>query len=715
LTHIQYQKNPAYFYIILFLFLTLGSNYIYWRLNTLNPDAVIYSYIFLFAEIYGFLTALAYTFMVWRLPIRKHIPPKKNLTVDVLIPIYNESVDLVRKTLGAAVDIEYPHKTYLLDDGKNPKMKKLAIEMGVIYISRPTNEDSKAGNLNYGLKHSQGEYIAIFDSDHVPNRKFLTETLGYFKDPKVAFVQTPQDFYNTNSFQHRYDFIKNLIWSEQSLFFKIIQRGKDTWNAAFLYGSCAVLKRSALDKIGGFATGTITEDIHTSIRLHKAGYKSVYHPATLAYGVAGASMEPFITQRIRWGQGAMQVIRKEGFMFSSKLTIAQKINYLASTFTYFDGWQKMVFYIAPIIILLFGVLPINTTAFQFIVVFLPYILINYLLNTELSRGYGDISYVEQYNMARFFAFAYATLTLIFNPKLSFKVTNKETIKYTSNYFLYPVILVYFSSALSIVVSIFHYYYERFIPLDALIMVIMWGLVNFYIGHQLIKFVRKRNITSLNEHKVLLSHVTYVFIGSNKYLAVAQAISSNSLTIKALLPKIFNKDILKGEIYFPKKIIPFRAKVKNIKRLRQGLFSIDCDFIWKKQNLKNDLNRFIYGSNHHIIFNHTKEFELTPLQKFFTLFLPSKPEEIIHHNRWFPFSKNKKPLGVVIQRKSNKVSTHYAVLNQDPGRQIFDGQIAYNHENMKSKFKVKHVVVDSNSAGDYYLVELQRMRGEISYA
>jgi cellulose synthase (UDP-forming) len=239
LTQFTYKKNPLYFYFLLILFLSLGLNYIYWRLDTLNPDAIIYSYIFLFAEIYGFITALAYIFMVWRIPTRKHIPPKKNLSVDVFIPIFNESVDLVQKTLGAAIDIDYPHKTYLLDDGQNPQMKRLARKMGAIYLARPTNEDAKAGNLNYGLAHSEGEYVAIFDSDHVPNKKFLNETLGYFKDPKVAFVQTPQDFYNTSSFQHRYDFIKNLIWSEQSLFFKIIQRGKDSWNAAFLCGSCA--------------------------------------------------------------------------------------------------------------------------------------------------------------------------------------------------------------------------------------------------------------------------------------------------------------------------------------------------------------------------------------------------------------------------------------------------------------------------------------------
>jgi len=257
----------------------------------------------------------------------------------------------------------------------------------------------------------------------------------------------------------------------------------------------------------------------------------------------------------------------------------------------------MVFYIAPIITLFFGILPINTTALQFIVVFLPYILINYLFNTELSRGYGDISYVEQYNMARFFAFIYSTLTLVFNPKLSFKVTNKDIIKNSSNYFLYPVIAVYLLSGISIVVSIFHYYFDRFIPLDVLVMVILWGSVNFYIAHQLIKFVGKRDLTSQNEHKVFLSHVAYVFNKGKKYLAVAQAISSNSLIIKAITPKIYNKNILRGVIYFPKKNIPFKAKVKNISRVREGLFAIHCNFIWKNQNLKNDLNRYIYRCDH----------------------------------------------------------------------------------------------------------------------
>jgi cellulose synthase/poly-beta-1,6-N-acetylglucosamine synthase-like glycosyltransferase len=122
------------------------------------------------------------------------------------------------------------------------------------------------------LTQSRAQFIAIFDADHAPKTSFLTQTLGFFSDPQVAFVQTPQDFYNLDSFQHRWSRRKGQVWTEQSLFFRVIQRGKDYWNAAFFCGSCAVIRRSSLDAIGGFATGTVTEDLHTSIRLHKQGF-----------------------------------------------------------------------------------------------------------------------------------------------------------------------------------------------------------------------------------------------------------------------------------------------------------------------------------------------------------------------------------------------------------------------------------------------------------
>jgi cellulose synthase/poly-beta-1,6-N-acetylglucosamine synthase-like glycosyltransferase len=142
----------------------------------------------------------------------------------------------------------------------------------------------------------------------------------------------------------------------------------------FYCGSCAVIRRQHLDEIGGFATGTVTEDIHTSLRLNKQGYHSVYIPESLAYGVAPAKIEPFLKQRIRWGVGAMNVWRKEGIVTTRGLTVAQRLNYLATALAYFDGWQKAIFYIAPVIVLAFGAMPIDVDGTTFRVLSCPFLL-----------------------------------------------------------------------------------------------------------------------------------------------------------------------------------------------------------------------------------------------------------------------------------------------------------------------------------------------------
>ena len=252
-------------------FVVVSVWYLAWRVGTLNPQAPIFSALVYGAELFGFGTALLHIFMCWRLTERIAPPPPIGLSVDVFVPTYNESVELVRKTLLAARAMDYPHKTWLLDDGRRPEMEALARQLGCGYLARADNEHAKAGNLNHALAHSSGEFVVVFDADHAPRRDFLVKTLGYFDDEDVAFVQTPQDFYNLDSYQHRWRGKGRTVWTEQSLFFRVIQRGKDYWNAAFFCGSCAVVRRSALDEIGGFATGTVTEDLHTSLRLHARG------------------------------------------------------------------------------------------------------------------------------------------------------------------------------------------------------------------------------------------------------------------------------------------------------------------------------------------------------------------------------------------------------------------------------------------------------------
>ncbi len=404
-------------------FIAASAWYLIWRLGTFNPAAPGFSAIVYGAELFGFGTALLHIFMCWRLTKRVAPPPRAGLGVDVFVPTYNESVELVRKTLLAALAMDYPHQTWLLDDGRRPEMQALARQFGCEYLARADNAHAKAGNLNHALAHSSGELVVVFDADHAPRQDFLVKTLGYFDDSRVAFVQTPQDFYNLDSFQHRWRGTGRTVWTEQALFFRVIQRGKDYWNSAFFCGSCAVVRRSALLDIGGFATGTVTEDLHTSLRLHARGHHSVYHAEPLAFGLAPESIEPFIGQRVRWGQGAMHVWRKEGILTHRGLSLAQRLNYLASALTYFDGWQKAIFYFAPAIVLLSGMLPLLTSTPEFLLHFVPYYALTFWVFEEVGRGYGRSLFIEQYNMARFAAFAWATLALIL-PRMKFRVTAK---------------------------------------------------------------------------------------------------------------------------------------------------------------------------------------------------------------------------------------------------------------------------------------------------
>src|SRR5579864_8019471 len=178
--------------VLVYCFVGVGLWYLSWRLGTFNPHAPFFSGLIYAAEVFGFVTALMHIFMCWRLSERRAPPPRPGIRVDVFVPTYGESVELVRKTLLAAMAMDYPHTTWLLDDGRRPAMQVLASELGCRYLTRPDNLHAKAGDLNHALEHSQGELIAVFDADHAPRRDFLRKTLGYFEDTGVAFVQTPQ-------------------------------------------------------------------------------------------------------------------------------------------------------------------------------------------------------------------------------------------------------------------------------------------------------------------------------------------------------------------------------------------------------------------------------------------------------------------------------------------------------------------------------------------
>jgi cellulose synthase (UDP-forming) len=600
--------------VVAFCFAAVGLWYLGWRLGTLNPHAPFFSGLIYAAELFGFITALLHHFMCWRLSEREAPPPRAGIAVDVFIPTYGESVELVRKTLLAAMAMDYPHRTWLLDDGRRPPMRALARDLGCEYLTRPDNLHAKAGNLNHALAHTQGELIAVFDADHAPRRDFLVRTLGYFDDPGVAFVQTPQEYYNLDSYQHRKPPRSREVWTEQALFFRVIQRGKDYWNAAFFCGSCALVRRSALERVGGFATGTITEDLHTSIRLHAAGYRSVYHAEPLAFGLAPESIEPFITQRVRWGQGAMHVWRNEGILGNRGLTFVQRLNYFASVATYFDGWQKAVFYFAPVVVLITGKLPLLTALPAFLLHFVPYYLLTFWTFEEVGRGYGGTLYIEQYNMARFAAFAWATLAWFF-PTMRFRVTRKGARARRLLRFTVPQWLVVGSNLLAIPAGIALWRYAHTLPLASVAANTLWAAINAGLAGAVLRHTLSVQRRRRLHYRFPVPLPAELEFAGMHVRGTIDDLSARGVRFYGPLPAGIAPDSrFEGRLTLPDGPLKLTGHVRNLFALadRPGVFTGFGGEVQANARDEQRIERFLFGSNMQWLVNGYCDQSGTPL-------------------------------------------------------------------------------------------------------
>lgn len=622
--------------LLVVTFFLVAAWYLLWRLGSFNREAMFFSVSLYVAEVYGLIGSALHVFMVSRLTRRAPLPVIKGKTVDVFIPTINESVDLMRKTIIASKNMDYDHVTWVLDDGNRPEMKALAEQYGVRYLARGTNEHAKAGNLNYAFEHSDGDFIAIFDADHCPHRNFITNTIGYFADENVAFVQTPQDFYNLDSYQHRQGKGNKRVWTEQSLFFRVILRGKDYWNAAFFCGSCAIVSRAALNSIGGFATGTLTEDLHTSIRLHKKGYRSIYMQQSMAYGLAPSNIAPFLSQRVRWGQGAMQVWKMEGILTAKGLTFPQRLNYLASVLTYFDGWQKGLFYLSPAIVLFTGVMPIDAINSEFLLHFIPFYLLSYLVFEEVGRGYGKMFYIEQYNFARFFAFAWATLAW-FGTKNNFKVTDKSLSQNEVNKrILLPQLLIISVNVFAIPLACVLYYLYGYLPIEGVVANVIWALINSGIAFSLLRFTKNVSRFKRSDYRFPINLPAEVTIGDVTTYVTVDNISSSGCKFYGAFPERMEMgNNISGKIILPSGNMNFHgivaAKLMSPPSDKDERYikGIGCHFDWGKEDNLDELDLFLHGSDLQWTLHHLTEQELTPFEWLIKKF---KKQEIIKQVR-----------------------------------------------------------------------------------
>ncbi|MFN3926848.1 MAG: glycosyltransferase family 2 protein [Pseudanabaenaceae cyanobacterium] len=347
-------------------------------------------------------------------------------SVDVLIPTYNEGIEILTRTVIGCQAMDYPNKTiYLLDDTRRPAVRELAKELGCEYRDRPDNRHAKAGNINHALPTIHSELIAIFDADFVPSKNFLTRTVGFFQDPKTALVQTPQNFFNEDPVSVNLG-LEGVVNNEQTLFFRYIQPSRDFLDAVVCCGSCFVMRRSALDEIGGIPTDSITEDYFTSLKMQSLGYKVKYLNEALSAGLAPETIGAFVSQRLRWGQGTLQLLfSKWNFFTIPNLKWWQRLSHSLSILYWLLSIPRVMFLFAPLLYLLFDIAPLRATINDIVFFYLPYYLSGVMCFSWLTENRRSVFWSDVYDTIMCLPLTITIVKTFINPRNKpFKVTPK---------------------------------------------------------------------------------------------------------------------------------------------------------------------------------------------------------------------------------------------------------------------------------------------------
>lgn len=336
-------------------------------------------------------------------------------SVDVFICHASESLDLLLPTMIAARDMLLPHRTWVLDDGRNPNVRAACIRLGIGYLVRPNRDHAKAGNINAAFARTNGEYVAMFDADHVPRPDFLVQTLPHLiVNPAVAMVQTPQTYRTAGRGK-----IAEGAAVSQELFYQAIMPAKSMSNAAICVGTNVVFRRGALESLrfreetarerreagrlghprqsrrltalgeefpaGGVWTGSNSEDVWTSLELQRRGWRTTYLPRVVSQGLTPDTLPAFLKQQFRWASGGWEVVMRGRIFRDHRLTISQKLQYLMIATHYLLSLSVMMVATLSPIYLLTDKSPVTSPVVTWAVHFVPFTIIA-LLVTFVQAG-----------------------------------------------------------------------------------------------------------------------------------------------------------------------------------------------------------------------------------------------------------------------------------------------------------------------------------------
>lgn len=462
------QPKPWSRTVVIVMLLTLLGRYLAWRLfASLNLSdgwlSTGLSIGLLLMELFGLSANVIQLVLLLQVRDRRAQADEVSLavlsgeyqpSVDVFIPTYDEPAFILRRTIIGCQAMDYPNKTiYLLDDTRRPEIRALAEALGCEYRTRPNNDHAKAGNLNHAIAHSQAELIVNFDADFIPTRNFLQRTVGFFQDPEIALVQTPQSFYNADPIARNLG-LENILTPEEEVFYRQIQPMRDAAGSVVCAGTSFVVRRSALEATGGFVTESLSEDYFTAINLASQGHRVIYLDEKLSAGLAAESIADQATQRLRWAQGTLQAF----FIRTNPLTIPgltplQRLGHLEGILHWFTTLARVYFLLMPLTYSFLGVIPLRATAQELMYFFLPYYLIQITVFAWLNNRSRSALLSDVYSLVLVFPLALTVVTSLLNPfSKGFQVTPKGTAsdRFTFNWRLaWPLVILFSLTALSL--------------------------------------------------------------------------------------------------------------------------------------------------------------------------------------------------------------------------------------------------------------------------
>ncbi len=350
------------------------GNYLHWRLTVTIPwgsaaPALGFALVCLAIELFGLFDAAILFAALVRSRNRspeadahearlRTLPRQQWPAVDLIIATYNEPIEVLEKTIIGALALDWPNlNVWVADDGRRAWLRDYCAGKAAGYITRPDNAHAKAGNINHALAVTSAPFVAVFDADFVPQRAFLTRTMGFFDDPHIGIVQVPHSFYNHDPLQQNLA-LRDAMPDDQRFFFEAIMPGRDGWDAAFCCGSNSITRRSAFEAAGGgLPTGSITEDMLLTLALLRQGFITRYLNEPLAFGLAPESLAAFFVQRARWAQGAMQILFLPEGPLGPGLKLRHRLFFLPSAWLS-QCLMLMMSLLAPLVFLFLDVPPL---------------------------------------------------------------------------------------------------------------------------------------------------------------------------------------------------------------------------------------------------------------------------------------------------------------------------------------------------------------------